>query len=102
MIKEKQLGGRTCQFQPADRDMVDSEMAKETQVEAQIMGENRPYDVAVGHEDVGSVLGASMTCSTAATARCCTSRSVSPPNGRAESDCVYQPRFAGSSAKSFQ
>ena len=58
MVEEQQVGSMPHQFQPADGGMVDGGLAEDCQVEMEIMGENRPYDIAVGHEDGGFVLQA--------------------------------------------
>ena len=56
MVEEQKLGCGACQVQSAHRDVIDARMAESCQVELQVMGENRPDDIPMGHEHQRSVL----------------------------------------------
>ena len=56
MIEEQQVGGGFSHLDAADPCMVDARLAQRIQVEPEIMGQQRPNDVAMGHKHVGSIL----------------------------------------------
>ena len=55
-VARSQLGCGARQVQPADRHVVDASPADDRQVELQVVRENRPNDIPVGHDHDGGVV----------------------------------------------
>ena len=56
MVEEQQVGGGFGHFESAYPGVVNTCMTQRIQIEPEIMGQQRPNDVAMGHKHVGSIL----------------------------------------------
>lgn len=56
MVEEQQVGGGFGHFESAYPGVVNTCMTQRIQIEPEIMGQQRPNDVAMGHKHVGCFL----------------------------------------------
>ena len=57
MIEKQELSLGTCQFQSAHSCVINAGVSKRCQVQTQVVGEQRPNDVAMGDEGISGFWG---------------------------------------------